>query len=148
MTSPNLIELTFSGTMLFDSDGHLRSHFLKGWPGETPMVRGEDDVIAAATGRSFYPKVGDHLDIELEVTVAEVSEGAFRAAMTALYALFDATAAPATLSAVLEDGSTATIDAYVLPPVLTRELVPGLVAQLDVALISIDPTWVIVPVGS
>ena len=148
MTSPNLIELTFSGTALFDSDGRLRSRFVKGWPGETPMVRGEDDTVASRTGRTYYAKVGDHLDIELEVTIAEVSESAFRAEMTQLYALFDATAAPATLSAVLEDGSTATIDAYVLPPVLTRELVPGLVAQLDIALISIDPAWVITPAGS
>lgn len=148
MTSPDLIQITFSSTPLFDSDGHLRCRFLKGWPGETPMVRGEDDVIAAATGRSFYAKVGDHLDIELEVAIAEVSESAFRAEMSTLYALFDATAAPAVLSAVLEDGSTATINAYVVPPVLTRELVVGLAAQLDVALISIDPTWVIVPAGS
>jgi hypothetical protein len=148
MTSPNLIELTFSSTALFDVDGHLRSRFLKGWPGETPMVRGEDDVVAAMTGRSFYPKIGDHLDIEIEITVAETAEAAFRAECTALYALFDATAAPAALDAVLEDGSTATINAYVVPPVLTRELVPGLVAQIEVALISIDPTWVITPAGS
>ena len=40
------------------------------------------------------------------------------------------------------------LQAYVAPPVLTRELVPGLAAELDVALISIDPTWVIVPAGS
>lgn len=148
MTSLNLIEITFSSTPLFDADGHLRSRFVKGWPGETPMVRGEDDVIAAATGRSFYPKIGDHLDVEILVDVAEVSEVAFRSQMTALYALFQATAAPAVLSAALEDGSAATINAYVMPPVLTRELVPGLVAQLDVALISIDPTWVITPAGS
>lgn len=148
MTSPNLIELTFSSTPLFDVDGHLRSRFLKGWPGETPMIRGEDDVVAAATGRTFYPKIGDHLDIELEITVAEISESAFRVEMTTLYTLFDATAAPAILSADLEDGATATINAYVMPPVLTRELVPGLAAQLEVALISIDPTWVITPAGS
>lgn len=143
-----LIELTYGSTQLWSSDGRLRSRFLKGWPGETPMVRGEDDVIAAAAGRSFYPKVADHLDIGLHLDVVEEAEGSYRSAMTALLALFDATAAPATLSALLEDDSTATIDAYVQPPVLVRELVPGLVAELEVALVSVDPSWVIVPAGS
>lgn len=148
MTGIVLVEITFDSTDLFSSDGRLRSRFLKGWPGETPMVRGEDDVVSAKTGRSFYAKVGDHLDIELEVTIAQETEATFRAAMTQLYALFDATSAPAVLSADLEDGSTATINAYVVPPVLTRELVPGLAAELDVALVSIDPSWVITPAGS
>jgi hypothetical protein len=143
-----LIEITFSGTPLFDSDGRLRSRFLKGWPGEPPMVRGEDDVVAAMTGRSYYARVGDHLDVGLEVTVAEEDEASYRQAMTSLFALFASTAPPAPLSALLEDGGTATIDAYVLPPVLVREQVPGLVAELEVALVSIDPTWVITPAGS
>jgi hypothetical protein len=148
MTGIVLVQLSYDSTQLYSSDGRLRSRFLKGWPGETPMVRGEDDVVSALTGRSWYPKVGDHLDIGILLTVAEDTEATFRAAMTELYGLFDATAAPAALDAVLEDGSTATINAYVLPPVLTRELVPGLAAELEVALVSIDPAWVITPVGS
>jgi len=138
-----LIEITYDSVPLWSSDGRLRSRFVKGWPGETPMVRGEDDVIAAAVGRSFYPKVGDHLDIGIMLTVAAGTEGLFRAEMITLYLLFDATAAPATLGATLEDGRTASINAYVLPPVLTRELVPSLVAEIEVALVSIDPAWVI-----
>jgi hypothetical protein len=140
-----LIEITFSGTPLFSADGRLTSRFLKGWPGTPPMVRGEDDIVAAMTGRSFYPKVADHLDIELEVAVAEEDEATFRTQLTALYTLFAGTAAPATLSALLEDGATATIDAYVVPPVLTRERLASLVAQVDVSLTSLDPAWVITP---
>lgn len=143
-----LIELTYGATQLWSSDGRLRSRFLKGWPGETPMVRGEDDTIAAVAGRSYYPRVADHLDIGLHLDVVEETEATYRSAITALLALFDATAAPATLTAILEDGATATIDAYVLPPVLIREQVPSLVAELEVALVSIDPSWVIVPAGS
>lgn len=140
-----LVEITFASTPLFSADGRLTSRFTKGRPGEPPMVRGEDDVVARATGRSFYPKVADHLDIGLEVAVAAADEASYRATMTALYGLFDGTAAPATLAALLEDGSSATIDAYVQPPVLLRELVESLVGNLDVSLISIDPSWVITP---
>lgn len=148
MTALHRIAITFDGTDLFSADGRLRSRFLKGWPGEPPMVRGEDDIVAAMTGRSYYPRVGDHLNIGLAVEVLEEDEASHRAAMTDLLGVFDSTAPPATLSALLEDGSTATIDAYVLPPVIVREQLASLVAELEVALVSIDPTWVITPAGS
>lgn len=143
-----LIEISYASTALWTTDGTLRSVFVKGWPGETPMIRGEDDVVAAMTGRSYYPRVGDHLDIGLTLTIAATTEALYRETMTSLYALFDATAPPAVLYALLEDGTEATINAYVDPPVLVRELVPSLVAELDVALVSIDPTWELAPAGS
>lgn len=151
-----LIEITFDSTALFTEDGAVGFRFTRGWPGEPPMTRGEDDTVAARAGRSPYPHISDVLPIGLEgwlhagdgldlATARETVEGARQALMD----LFRGRIGTAgVLEAAMIDGSTATIAARVVPPVLTREVVPGLRYEFDVALESVDPEWVITPAGS
>lgn len=149
-----LVEITFEGTDLWDPDGSMAFWFTKGAPAEPPTLRGEDDVVAARSGRSSYPRVADVLPIGIagmiHAPIGDEGSAALAAAEARrrqLLALFTRTT-PGTLAARLPDGATATIEALVLPPVLVREVIPGLYYELDVALESVDPAWVITPAGS
>lgn len=147
-----VIEITFDSVPLFSADGSMTFRFTKGAPGEPPTMRGEDDRVSARAGRSSYPRLPDILPIGLEGQVqaeidstAPLADAEFR--RRSLLSLFRTTT-PKVLSAVLPDGAVATISARVEPPVLVKEVVAGLYFEFDVALESIDPTWVITPVGS
>lgn len=117
------------------------------------LVRGEDDIVPHRAGRTPRSRVADVRIIELEGwvlahgdTVAEHVAN-YRASLEELRALFDPALAPRTLSAVLEDGSLATIEARTLSYVATGR-VAGHVAELAVQLESVDPEWVIEPEAS
>lgn len=150
-----IVEITYDGTDLFADDGTVGFRFTRGAPGEPPLVRGEDDTVAARPGRVAYPRVLDYLPIGLEgwvhapdgLTDAEAF-AATETARRAILGAFASTTATAVLSAVLADGAVATINARVVPPILVKELVPGLRYELDVALESVDPDWVIEAAGS
>lgn len=150
-----IVEISLDGTPLFSDDGTLGSRFTRGAPGEPPMVRGEDDTVAARAGRSFYPRIADVLPIGLEVwlqagDVASDSQGwiEVESQRRNLLELFTGTGPTKTLSATLADGATAEIAVRVIPPVLVNEVIPGLRLEFDVALESVDPEWVITPAGS
>lgn len=151
-----IVEITYDGTDLFDAAGTIGFRFTKGAPGEPPMVRGEDDVVAAASGRSSYPRLADVLPIDLagwlhsSEGLDEAGARAFvESARQELLAVFaGGSLTPKALSAELPDGSTALISARVMPPILVLEIVPGLRYEFDVALESVDPAWVITPAGS
>ena len=145
--------ITFDSTDLFSADGMFVSRITKGAPRETPMFRGEDDTVAGRVGRVPYPRVADVLPIGILIQLQ--APAAMSTAESLVYvetkrrqllALFTPSA-PRVLSTILVDGSIATVNADVLPPVLVKDLMaetlPGLVLQLDLALESVDPAWVI-----
>lgn len=152
MSTVVVVELTLDGTPLFTDDGTRWFRIVRGHPGSPPAVRGSDKVIPHAPGAVPRSRVASHLDIELEGHQfapegdLDDARAAFRIGVTELLELFDGSLAPRTLSALLEDGSTATIDVRVTPPVLVdeHEREQGLVADINVGLRSVDPAWVIV----
>lgn len=118
---------------------------------EIPKVRGEDDVVASLTGRSPYPRVADVLPLELRGVVlgmgstVEDQQSSFRTLMGTLRALLaGGSLTPKVLAGVLEDASTATINARVVDVQVTEQ-VASLAAEVKVALESVDPDWVITP---
>lgn len=116
---------------------------------DVPSVRGEDDVIPGAPGRVARARQADVRVIELEGWIMaqgatwELAIANFRQSVQALQALFDPTLDPRVLSAVLEDGSVATINARVVPPLVVEERVASHVARIAVQMESLDPDWVI-----
>lgn len=157
MTDIVTIPVTFDGTALWNDDASKGFSFTRGMPGEPPMLRGEDDTVSARAGRVPYPRIADTLPIGLTGWIQAPPGGlgdyaSLRAAVETLrremMTLFTRTGAPRVLSCTLADGATATINADVVPPVLVREVVPALYYELDVALESVDPDWVITPAGS
>lgn len=156
MSAIVVVELSLNGTDLFNDDGTRSVRIVKGHPGTPPVVRGSDARIPHLAGAVPRSRVFDYLDIELAIwqtapegQAIDDARAAFRQSMRALYALFTTVAiTPAPLVALLEDGSTASIEVRVIPPVLTDETVPGLAADLNVALRSVDPTWSIADEGS
>lgn len=140
--------LTFDSTLLERDDGFSLS--LKRGLGEVATVRGVDTVIPGRAGRVFRARVADRMALELEGNIIGIGTFPTSTDAEAYYALvleaqdlFDPTKDPAVLSCVLPDGSTATINVRVVPPILWDEKVPGLAARLNVALESVDPDWVI-----
>ena len=121
--------------------------------GGVPTVRGSDQIVPGRSGRIPRARVADVTAIELEGVLEGTGpdDASRRADLVALReemrALFDGTKDPAPLSCVLEDGSTATIDVRVVPPILWDEL-PGYVVRVNVAMESVDPDWTVTPAGS
>lgn len=146
-----VVELRLGGTALFADAGTRLFRITKGQPGSPPVVRGSDVRIPHLAGAIARSRLGDHLDIELEGWQTAPENEALddarsdhRQGVRALLALFRSASITVTeLEALLEDGSTATIDVRVVPPVLTDETVPGLATDFSVALVSVDPEWVI-----
>lgn len=148
-SSAAVIGLTYRGTDIQDTDG-IFLEIVRGI-GEVVEVRGVDLVVPAAAGRIVRNRVGDRLSIVLEGFVrgvgiasgTDTSEAADRADFAANRAifrtLFDPTLAPGALVAVLEDGSSQTIDARTLN-VLYDPQVPSY-QRVNVELESVDPDW-------
>jgi len=146
-----VVELSFDGTDLFNDDGTRMFGITKGHPGSPPVVRGRDTTVPHRTGRIRRSRVASSLGIVLEGwetapsgLALDDARAAFRQAVRGLFALFDGTTDPRVLQALLEDGSIATIDASPLPPLLYKETVPGLAAEFNIELESVDPYWLIV----
>jgi hypothetical protein len=117
---------------------------------ESPAVRGEDDVVASRSGRSSYPRLADVLAIEGEGVVLgtddpDDGQSDFRSSMATLRALLaGGKLAPKVLAGVLEDGSSATINARVVDYQVSEQGA-SLAAEVKVAWESVDPDWVITP---
>lgn len=147
-----ITDLTFDSVVLMRDDGLFLQ--LKKGIGEIPMVRGVDQVIPRLAGRYPRARVADRMVIELEGLVRGIpdeadddpSEGeAYYTLVLAMKTLFDPTKAPASLSCVLPDGSTASINVRVVPPLLWDEIIPGRLARLNVSMESVDPDWTLTP---
>lgn len=156
MTSPvAIIGLTYDSTDLQDADLGLFLQIVHGL-NETPEVRGTDWIVPGAAGRVPYPREADVLRIELGdgwVMGTGSTHGDqmadFRDTVKALRELFDPTRDPATLTALLENGDTATISARPQgASLIVNEVVPSLFAYVSVVLESVDPDWVFTPMGS
>lgn len=140
--------VTFDGTDLVPP-----SHSYVLWIAQglnaVPTVRGKDSLIARAAGRTPRSRVADTLSIEIvgwvlaQGTTLALAVADYRASIEALKALFDPALDPRVLQATLEDGTTATINARAVPPLLITENVPSHVARVSAALESVDPYWVI-----
>ncbi len=140
--------LSFDSTDLMRTDGLFLT--IKRGLGEIPSVRGSDQVVPGRAGRIARARVADTLRIELEGIVGGIAAAApftepvsYYALVLEMKALFDPTKAPAVLSCVLPDGSTATINVRTLPPLLWDEEIAGHFARLNVELESVDPGWVV-----
>lgn len=151
MSTVVVVELELDGTPLYADDGTRWFRITKGHPGSPPVVRGRDVVIPHAAGAVPRSRRNNYLDIEIEgqQTAPEGeslddARAAFRQGCRQLNALFAGDGPPRTLTARLEDGSTATIDVRVVPPILVdeHEREQGLVADYNVAMRSVDPAWV------
>lgn len=111
-----LSELTYRGTSLVRSDLSVLLRIVRGL-GENMTVRGQDTVIAHATGRTPRNRKGDYLTIELKGIVQGVGAtyedqlASFVALRAELRALFNPVPMPGALVATLEDGTTQSIDA-------------------------------------
>lgn len=147
--------LTCDGTVVMRDDGLFLS--LKKGLGEIPYVRGSDQIVPGLAGRIPRSRIGDRMALELEGLVRGIPDEADNdpSEPVAYYDLvlecrnlFDPTKEPWILSCLLPDGSTASINVRVVPPLLWEELIPGRLARLNVALESVDPTWDIAASGS
>lgn len=120
---------------------------------DIPSVRGTDQVVPARTGQVERNRKADKLAIELRGYVlgngstGELIVANFRSSVEILKALFDPALAQRVLSATLEDGSAATINARVVGLAML-EVVANHVAEVAVLMESLDPYWVITPAGS
>lgn len=152
MSEIAVVDITLGGTPLFADDGTRLFWFVRGHPGSPPVVRGSDIAIPHAAGQVPASRIGDYLEIELggwetapEGLGVDAARAAFSQGVRELLALFSsASTSIVTLEALLEDGATATIDVRCVPPVLEKVTVPGLAAEFNVELRSIDPAWSIV----
>lgn len=118
---------------------------------ESPSVRGEDDTVSSMTGRVPYPRLADILAIEGEGVIlgsgvdVEAQQADYRRLVSSIRTLFaSGKLSPKVLACVLEDGSTATINARVVDYQI-EEQVASLAAEIKIAWESVDPDWVITP---
>jgi hypothetical protein len=106
---------------------------------EGPEVRGTDTIVPGLTGRIARNRVGDRWLIELEGMVAgtgateALQRSSFLALADTVRTLFDPTAMPATLSALMQDATTRTIEARTLPTILWDQQVPSM-ARVNIQL--------------
>ena len=113
---------------------------------ELPEVRGLDTVIPGAAGRVARNRIRDIRTIEIQGHIAGVGSTAaaqtddFRDAMETLRALFDPTAAAATLVVGLEDGTrSASINCR--PVNSMTRYVSDVGAEMNVELEAIGSDW-------
>ena len=147
MSNPTApIGLTFAGTDIQHADLGIFLELASGL-NEPPSVRGKDLVVPGTAGRTVRNRVADNRKIELVGMISghgstyALAKADFRYNMKAVQALFDATAAPATLQATLEDSTTASILARTVSMVW-REVSP-IVAVVSIELESGSPNWTI-----
>lgn len=112
-------------------------------------VRGKDNIIPSAAGRTARNRVRDRRVIEIAGFVGGVGADAaaqtddFRDAMEVLRALFVPTRAAASLVVLLEDATrTATISCRPLPTIRTQ-YVSNVAALLSIELEAVGSDWVI-----
>jgi len=144
-----VIGLTFKSVDIQRADFSIFLEIGRGL-NELPEVRGKDTTVPGLTGRYFRNRVADVRKILLvgyvsgaEATTPVESElrRDFRHRVEELRALFDPTDAPGAITAALEDGGSATIDARPLN-IVWSQIAPSL-ASVSVELESVDPEWVI-----
>lgn len=147
-----VIGLDYGGTDLQENPFGIFLEVIRGL-NETPAVRGVDVTVPGRDGQVAGSRVVHVLPIELEGYIAgqgsdeDTARADFATMRTQLKALFDPTVSR-TLTATLEDGSTATITARALGGgMLWAQIVPAC-ARLNVTLESVDPEWVVTPAGS
>lgn len=139
--------LTYGGTDIQVLDG-IYLELVKGLEG--PSTRGVDSIVPSLAGRTRRNRKADVTDLELRgwVRGSGSDEAAQRASFAvnrlALTTLFDPTLGDQVLSATLEDGSTATINALRKTPIVLNQQVPSF-AYVSIELDSVDPDWVITP---
>lgn len=150
-----VIELTLDSTPLFGMLGDCRVAFwFRDGFNNIPTIRGEDVLVPGRSGRIARNRIADVLAVPLsgwlvvpDGLAVDAARAAFRSSMRTLQTLL-AGLDVVVLEAALEDGSIATLNVRVEPPVLVREQPAGLGATIDVDLRSVDPSWVITPAGS
>lgn len=130
--------LTFDGTSLQRLDGSVLFEIKRGL-GDIPSVRGVDQIVPGRRGRIRRNRIADALTLELEGVVDAGDLAEFAVLRQELHDLFDPEAGDLVLSCLLEDGTTATINALVVPPMLWDEKAGH--ARVNVALESVDPDW-------
>ena len=146
-------ELELDSTSLQESPFGIHLEILHGL-NEIPKVRGVDVVAAHRTGRIAYPRLADVLSLELFGYIAAIGmdyaaqKADFRTRADALKSLLTSSSLNVVvLSCTLEDGANAAINVRVVDYQVT-ERIPSVVAEVRVALESIDPYWVVTPAGS
>jgi hypothetical protein len=152
MTNPAaVIGLTFDGTDIQQNPIGIFLEIVRGL-NEGPSVRGTDTVVPGLTGRIARNRIADRWEIELQGYVGGIDtdedgqRADFRTLVNTIKALFDPTAMPAALVAMLEDGSEATIQARTMPTTVWDQVVPSM-ARISIQLEAVED-WVIVPAGS
>jgi len=111
-------------------------------------VRGEDTVIPSAAGRVARNRVRDTLTIDLEGVIVGVGAtpalqvANTRTRLTALRALFDPAAAPASLVVELEDGTEASITCRTLN-LVTLDYPDPVYRPVSIELEAVGADWVI-----
>lgn len=146
------IPLTFDATDIQFADFGIFLEIREGL-NEGPSVRGVDIIVPGADGRVWRNRRADTRRIVLAGLVRgngatqDDRQADYRQNVLTMKALFDPTAAPATLAATLETGDPATIDCRTLNTIWS-EAVPSELSYVTVELESVDPEWVIGEVGS
>ena len=144
------IALTYDGTDLQEDPFGVFLEIERGL-NEPAEVRGIDVVIPHASGQTAGSRLGHRRLIELRGYV--LGQGAdesaqrsdFAAMREALRALFDPTTTKV-LSATLEDGATATINARTLNAAWVK--IGPAYFSVSIELESVDPDWDITPAAS
>lgn len=144
-------DLTFDSTSFQTDPIGVHVEITRGL-NESPAVRGEDDVVASLAGRVSYPRLDDILAIEGEGVVlgsgstVEDQQADYRAQILTIRTILAAGKLnPKTLSCVLEDGTTATIEARVVD-YNVDEVVASLAAEIKIAWESVVPDWTLIAV--
>jgi hypothetical protein len=146
MTNPAApIGLTFDGTDLQDSDFGIFLEIVSGLY-DGLSVRGVDTTVPGFIGRIPRNRIADRRVIQLAGwvsgtgTTLDEQRSTFRNNVQAVAAAFDLTAAPATLEAALEDGTSITIDARTIE-VHFGEMIASVLQRVEIDLESVDPDW-------
>lgn len=145
-----VIGITFDGVDVQDIDGLFLE--IVGGLSDSPTVRGIDVTIPGAAGQVARPRKFHERRPLLQGWIRgfgpnqDERQAVYRQGITAMLELFDATAVPAPLVLMLEDGSTASVDARTLQ-VATVELVKGEYANVSIEMLAVED-WVYEALGS
>ncbi len=145
MSNPyGIVGLTYDGEDLQLPDFTLFLTIIKGL-NETPAQRGEDIVIPRRAGRTEGNRINDILSIVLAGQATggpttddrPTNQSEYRTMMLYVRTLFRSNRERAALVALLENGSTATIQARPMN-ILVPDEVPGAYASLNIELEGYD----------
>lgn len=140
------IGLTFAGTDIQKSDFGIFLEIVSGLH-DGLSVRGVDTIIPGLEGRVARNRVADRRIIQLAGYVSGTGTGlttqrsTFRDNAQAVEALFSLTAAPAVLSATLEDSTVMEINARTIE-IHFGQVWGSVVQRVEIDLESVTPDWV------